>query len=161
MTELGASMKQSLSLKIVKSILRFLFKLVYRIEIDGMENYYKAGQRVVIVANHLSFLDAAIITSFLPDTLTYAVNTQVADMGWVKLFLKLVNAFPIDQTKPLVIRKLIKHVKQDIRCLIFPEGRITVTGAIMKIYEGPGLIADKAEAKILPICKKTSLCEEM
>ena len=145
-------MKQSLSLKIVKSILRFLFKLVYRIEIDGMENYYKAGQRVVIVANHLSFLDAAIITSFLPDTLTYAVNTQVADMGWVKLFLKLVNAFPIDQTKPLVIRKLIKHVKQDIRCLIFPEGRITVTGAIMKIYEGPGLIADKAEAKILPIC---------
>lgn len=145
-------MKQTLSLRIIRSILRFLFKLIYRIEIDGMENYYKAGKRVVIIANHLSFLDAAIITCFLPDTLTYAVNTQVADIGWVKLFLKLVNAFPIDQTKPLVIRKLIKHVKEDVRCLIFPEGRITVTGAIMKIYEGPGLIADKAHAKILPIC---------
>lgn len=145
-------MKQTLSLRIIRSILRFLFKVVYRIEIEGIENYYKAGQRVVIIANHLSFLDAAIITSFLPDTLTYAVNTQVADLWWVKIFLKLVNAFPIDQTKPLVIRKLIKHVKEDVRCLIFPEGRITVTGAIMKIYEGPGLIADKAGAKILPIC---------
>lgn len=139
-------------LRLVKTILRFLFRLFYRIEVEGMENYYNAGSRVVIVANHSSFLDAAIITCFLPDSLTYAVNTVIAEQWWAKPFLALVNAFPIDQTKPLVIRQLIRHVQQDVKCLIFPEGRITVTGAVMKIYEGPGLIADRAQAKLLPIC---------
>ena len=36
--------------------------------------------------------------------------------------------------------------------MIFPEGRVTSTGKLMKIYEGPALIADKCDAEILPIC---------
>jgi acyl-[acyl-carrier-protein]-phospholipid O-acyltransferase/long-chain-fatty-acid--[acyl-carrier-protein] ligase len=34
---------------------------------------------------------------------------------------------------------------------VFPEGRLSVTGALMKIYEGPALAADKADAALLPV----------
>ncbi len=137
---------------LLKEILRLILKFVYRVEVSGIENYYQAGNRVVIIANHSSFLDAALLAAFLPDKFTFAVDTQISKKWWVKFFLRLVDAFPLDPTNPIAIKSLIDYVKKDKKCVIFPEGRITVTGALMKIYEGPGLVADKANAMLLPIC---------
>lgn len=135
----------------LKMILRGLLTFCFRVEIDGLENYKAAGNRVLIVANHTSFLDALLLAAFLPDTLSFAVNTEIARRWWVRPFLLLVDAFSIDPLSPLATRTMIEQIRKDKRCVIFPEGRITVTGALMKIYEGPGMIADKAGAKILPV----------
>ena len=66
----------------------------------------------------------------------------------------MVDAFPMDPTNPMAIKSLIEFVRQNKRCVIFPEGRITVTGALMKIYEGPGLMADKAGGNYSPFVFK-------
>jgi acyl-[acyl-carrier-protein]-phospholipid O-acyltransferase/long-chain-fatty-acid--[acyl-carrier-protein] ligase len=136
---------------LIKSFLIWLFKTCYRVEVVGMEHYREAGDRVLIIANHTSFLDAAVMAAFLPDKLSFAIDTQVATKWWVKFFLKFVNAFPVDPGNPLATKSLIEYLRTNQRVVIFPEGRITVTGALMKIYEGPGLIADKANAVLLPI----------
>ncbi|MEO8965419.1 MAG: acyl-[ACP]--phospholipid O-acyltransferase [Gammaproteobacteria bacterium] len=137
--------------ELVKSFLIWLFKTLYRVEVRGLENYFAAGDRVLIVANHTSLLDAALIAAFLPDKLTFAIDFQYAQKSWVKTILKLVNTFPIDPTNSMAAKGLIEYLRRNHRVVIFPEGRITVTGALMKIYEGPGLIADKAHAQLLPI----------
>ncbi len=137
---------------LLKEILRFILTLVYRVDVIGLENFKQAGERVVIIANHSSFLDAALLAAFLPEKFTFAVDTQIAKKWWVRFFLRVVDAYPVDPTNPIAIKSLIEYVRQDKKCVIFPEGRITVTGALMKIYEGPGLIADKADAVLLPIC---------
>jgi len=49
------------------------------------------------------------------------------------------------------LREVILEAKKGHKVLIFPEGRITLTGSLMKIYEGPGMVAEKADARILPI----------
>jgi len=46
---------------------------------------------------------------------------------------------------------MVKSVRGGNTLVIFPEGRITVTGALMKIFDGPGMIADKADAPIVPV----------
>ena len=54
-------------------LLRSVLKLLYRVRVTGLEHYAQAGQRVLIVANHTSFLDAALLAAFIPDRLTDAV----------------------------------------------------------------------------------------
>ncbi len=135
----------------LKKILRWLLILLYKVDITGLDNYEKAGKRVLIIANHTSFLDPLLLGVFLPDDITFAINTQVSQRWWLKPFLRLSRVFPMDPTHPLSLKELIHHLQDDIKTVIFPEGRISVTGALMKIYDGTGMVADKSEAAILPV----------
>ncbi len=129
------------------AILRVLFK----VKVRDVENLQKVGDKAVIVANHVSYLDGLLLAAFLPGQLVFAIDTEQAKKWWVRIFLSLVEAFPMDPTNPMATKSLIKEVAKGKRCVIFPEGRLTQTGALMKIYEGPGMIADKADAPIIPI----------
>lgn len=135
----------------LRSFLRSMLKLCYRVHVEGQQHYEAAGDKALIVANHLSFLDAALIATFLPEKVIFAINTHVAKKWWMRPFLPLVKAFPLDPTNPMATKSLIDLVAKGNKCAIFPEGRITVTGSLMKIYEGPGMIADKSGAMVLPI----------
>lgn len=136
---------------LLRGFFRWLLTSLYRVKVKGLENYHHAGERVVILANHTSFIDALLLSVFLPDKLTFAINTHTAKNGWIRFFLRMVDAFPVDPTNPMALKSLIDFIKQNNRCVIFPEGRLTVTGALMKIYEGPGLVADRSAAVLLPI----------
>jgi len=135
----------------LRNIVKYILILLFRVEVKGGKNFEKAGKRVLIVANHLSFLDALLLAVFLPEKPLFAINTFMATKAWLKPFLFLADTFPLDPTNPMATKALIKEIKTDRKCVIFPEGRITVTGSLMKIYEGPGMIADKAEAMVLPV----------
>ncbi|TCV74246.1 acyl-[acyl-carrier-protein]-phospholipid O-acyltransferase/long-chain-fatty-acid--[acyl-carrier-protein] ligase [Methylomonas methanica] len=135
----------------LKIVLRWLLTLVYRVKVHGLENYAKAGNRVLIVANHTSFLDPLLLGVFLPDDITFAINTQISERWWLKPFLRLSKVFPMDPTHPLSLKALIHHLQNDTKTVIFPEGRITVTGSLMKIYDGTGMVADKSGATLLPV----------
>jgi acyl-[acyl-carrier-protein]-phospholipid O-acyltransferase/long-chain-fatty-acid--[acyl-carrier-protein] ligase len=138
-------------MKLFKLLLRGLLTVLYKVEVHGLENFDKAGKRVLIVANHTSFIDALLLAIFLPGKLTFAVNTYIAQSKLLRPFLALTDIFPMDPTNPLSSKSLIKYLKEDNRAVIFPEGRITVTGSLMKVYGGTGMVADKSEAQILPI----------
>lgn len=136
---------------VLKAFFSTLLKLFYRVEVTGLENLAKAGERAVLVVNHVSFLDGILLGTFLPGKPMFAINTQMAEKWWVKPFLSIVDAFPLDPTNPMATKAMIKAVKEGRHCVIFPEGRITITGALMKVYEGPGMVADKSDADIVPI----------
>ncbi len=135
----------------LKIVLHWLLKLVYKVKVIGLDNYAKAGDRVLIISNHTSFLDPLLLGVFLPDDITFAINTQISERWWLKPFLRLSKVFPMDPTHPLSLKALIHHLQNDTKTVIFPEGRITVTGSLMKIYDGTGMVADKSGATILPV----------
>ncbi|WP_395686661.1 acyl-[ACP]--phospholipid O-acyltransferase [Aestuariivirga sp.] len=133
------------------TIVRFLFRLFYRVEIKGAENYRAAGRRVVVIANHTSYLDGPLLSAFLPERACFAINTHVAARWWAKPAFLLADMIALDPANPLALRALVDNLKRGRKVVIFPEGRLTVTGALMKVYEGPAAIAGMAKARVLPV----------
>jgi acyl-[acyl-carrier-protein]-phospholipid O-acyltransferase/long-chain-fatty-acid--[acyl-carrier-protein] ligase len=136
---------------LAKAVVAWLLDVCFRVEVTGLENFEKAGDKVLIVANHQSFLDPALLAAYVPDRLTFAINTYIAKNRIIKYFTQLAETYPMDPGNPYAMRSLIDCVNDLKKTVIFPEGRITVTGSLMKVYEGPGMIADKSGAMVLPV----------
>ena len=127
-------------------VLRVLWRVLYRLQVNGLENLPPASAHSVIAVNHVSFLDAPIILSLMDEPPVFAIDHGIAKRWWIRPFLSLADARPLDPARPLATRALVEEVRAGRRLVIFPEGRITVTGALMKIYDGAALIADRSEA---------------
>ena len=132
------------------SILRFISKILFRVEVRGLENM-PTEDRLLIVANHESFLDGLLLGLFIPKKATFVVHTTVLKNWWYRQFLRLTPHLAVDPASPYAMKKVIKLLEAGKNVVIFPEGRITLTGSLMKIYDGPGFVAAKTGATILPV----------
>jgi acyl-[acyl-carrier-protein]-phospholipid O-acyltransferase / long-chain-fatty-acid--[acyl-carrier-protein] ligase len=135
----------------LRDLLTAIFRTFFRLEVTGLHNLAKAGSNPIIAVNHVSFLDAAVALSLLEREPVFAVDSVIAQQWWVRPFLKFTRAMPLDPTKPLATRALIHAVRAGDPLIIFPEGRLTVTGGLMKVYDGAAMIADKSEALLVPV----------
>lgn len=134
-----------------RDFISILFRAFMRLEVEGLENIRKAGPAPIIALNHVSFLDGALALALTEEEPTFAVDYTIAQAWWVRPFLKLCKFLPLDPSKPMATRTLIKTVKAGETLVIFPEGRITVTGALMKVYDGAAMVADKTGSMIVPV----------
>jgi acyl-[acyl-carrier-protein]-phospholipid O-acyltransferase/long-chain-fatty-acid--[acyl-carrier-protein] ligase len=131
--------------------LSIIYRTLFRIEVKGIEHLNNAGPNLIIALNHVSFLDAGLAMSLRNRKPVFAIDVGIAKQWWVRPFLKLTDAMPLDPMKPMAVRSLIDAVKAGKALIIFPEGRITVTGSLMKVYDGAAMIADKSDAEIVPV----------
>jgi acyl-[acyl-carrier-protein]-phospholipid O-acyltransferase/long-chain-fatty-acid--[acyl-carrier-protein] ligase len=136
---------------VLRGIVRTYFSVLHGVTVTGLQNYRAAGERVVICVNHQSYMDAALVAAFMPGDITFAVDTAIARRWWARPFLAPVDVFTIDPLKPMAIRDMVRMVRDGRKLMIFPEGRITRTGGLMKIYDGAGLIAERAGANIVVV----------
>ncbi|ETT06296.1 bifunctional acyl-ACP--phospholipid O-acyltransferase/long-chain-fatty-acid--ACP ligase [Providencia alcalifaciens] len=132
--------------KIIKKVLRFLF----RVEVIGNTNEFNQD-KCIITPNHVSFLDGVLIALFLPVKPVFAMYSSVATPKMIKRLKPYADIVALDPKNPLGLRHLVREVDKGRPIVIFPEGRITVHGSLMKIYEGAAFVAAKSGAKVVPI----------
>ncbi|VAW45155.1 2-acylglycerophosphoethanolamine acyltransferase / Acyl-[acyl-carrier-protein] synthetase [hydrothermal vent metagenome] len=131
-----------------------LFKALYRVEVKGLEHYHavdQSQQPLLIIANHVSSLDGPLIDLFLPGETCFMVDAGHTKKWHERFILSMTNYFKVDLQSPYAAKHMIKELKKGKQCMIFPEGRITTTGHLMKVYEGTGMVADKTDAMVLPV----------
>ena len=134
----------------MKTLLRLLCRILFRVEIHGKVNLPETG-KLLVIANHESFLDGLLLGLFLPIRATFVVHTTVLNNPIFRLLLSRVPHLAVDPTSPLAMKKVIRLLEAGEPVVIFPEGRITMTGSLMKVYDGPGFVAAKTGATILPV----------
>ncbi len=132
----------------VALIVRILFRMLFRVTVRGE---LQKHDKLLIVANHTSFLDGILLGAFLPVQPTWLVHTTIAKIWYFKLGLQFLPHLVVDSASPFVMKAVIGLLEAGKPVVIFPEGRITVTGTMMKIYDGPAFVAAKTGAAVVPV----------
>ena len=135
---------------VFKAFLRSVLRVVFRIERHGDMDVFH-NPRTLIVANHESFLDGLLIGLLLPVEAVFVVHTQIANRPVFALLLRFVPHLVVDSASPLATKQIVRLVESGQPVVIFPEGRITKTGSLMKVYDGAAFVAAKAGATIVPV----------
>ncbi|MCQ2913671.1 MAG: AMP-binding protein [Alphaproteobacteria bacterium] len=135
-----------------RSLIRTLFEMVYQVTVKNSANFTKAGHRVLIIANHTSKIDALLISAFMPERINVVLPIEIKDTIFAKVCKLFADVHILDIKDAMAMRPIISLLKSNKKVLVFPERRSSVTGSLMKIYPGIGIVAEKTNSMILPIC---------
>ena len=138
----------------MRNFVRFCLRVIFNIfkvrcNIQFDEN--KLPTKAVYISNHVSFLDPIMLFAFLPGNPVFALNGHLYRNKWIRMIMQTADVMPFNPIEPSDLKELIAKIDSGRCCVMFAEGRMTENGGLMKIYEAPGLAADKSGAPIVPV----------
>ncbi len=137
---------------VCKCLYKIRLKLVYRIEIHGLENVPK-DNNYIVCPNHLSTLDPPMIASFMPRSIAFMAKKELFDIPFLRWWLDWLGAFSVDRENlsPSTI-KTVEQIKKSNWVLgIFPQGTRGIPGELKGITKGFAGLARLTHCNILPM----------
>lgn len=133
----------------MKSFLRLLVRFFYRFEAHGTEVLATPGP-VLLLPNHTSWLDWLFLAVLLDDDWRFVTSSTTAETSWVhKKMMVNGRTFPVDTASPYAVKRMAEHLAGGGRLVLFAEGRISLTGSLMKLFDGTGFLVHKTGAKVI------------
>ena len=113
---------------------------------------YQKNERVIMIANHSSFLDVPILASCFNEILAYPIYPFWLNNWAIRVLGGLVaDMYAMKPGQSSSLAKVIHAIRQGQKCLIFPEGRLTDSGNLMKLFDGTVILAEHTQANIQPV----------
>lgn len=117
-------MKDTIFYKIISSLLRGLFLVLFRPNIKGFQNI-PTEKNYVLAGNHTKWLDPIMLIAIIPKQVHFLAKDSLFK-GITKPFLKGVGAIPVNRKihDHQALESAIKALKEKKVIGIFPEGTI-------------------------------------
>jgi len=133
----------------MRTFLRLLARLCFRFRAYDTAALATPGP-VLLVPNHVSWLDWLFLAAVLDDDWKFVTSSTTAETSWIHRKM-MVNArtFPVDNSSPYALRDMADYLERGGRLVLFAEGRITLSGSLMKVYDGTGFLIRKTGAKVV------------
>ncbi|HHS92440.1 MAG TPA: MFS transporter, partial [Campylobacterales bacterium] len=137
--------------EMIQLLLRFAFGLFYHVDVAGVENF-KRQKGVLLLGNHLSFLDWAFIQIAISRPIRFVIDRHFYNLWYFKPFLKFFGAIPISSRGG---KHALKSVEEALNngdvVVLFPEGTLSRNGQFSKFQKGFEIPAANAQdAVIIP-----------
>jgi len=138
--------------KVVRHIARFVVNLIFKVRITGAENIPKTGSAIML-ANHLSFLDAIILGMFFPRNIWFMSKSSQLYHWFLFWFLRIAGAFPVRRytVDVAAARNVIRLVNAGHIVGIFPEGERSWDGRMLPFKTGLIRMILALDQPIIPV----------
>ncbi|SCG83359.1 1-acyl-sn-glycerol-3-phosphate acyltransferase [Proteiniborus sp. DW1] len=135
-----------------RGLLLVIFRLAFRIELQGIENIPDKG-KVIVCSNHVSVLDPIIVGISIPRQIHFMAKKELFQNKFLSSLLGKLGAFPVDRDGAdlAAIRNSLKVLKCDNVLGIFPEGTRKKDEDADNAKPGIAMISIKGKAPIIPI----------
>jgi 1-acyl-sn-glycerol-3-phosphate acyltransferase len=141
--------------------MRFLawiyIRLMYRIEIHGVEKNVPDEGPALLVCNHVSYMDALILSSAIPRPIRFVMYYKIFNAPLTSWAFKAARAIPIagKNEDPELMQRAFDAVDNalaegELVC-IFPEGRLTTDGEIGPFKSGMERILATRPVPVVPL----------
>ena len=144
---------------LMRFICWLLIHTVYRLDKRGLENIPEEGAAVV-VANHVSFVDALVILAASPRPIRFVMDHGIFKIPVLSFVFRTGKAIPIASAKEdeallnAAYDEIARALEQGELVGIFPEGRITDTGELYPFRGGIRRIVERTPVPVVPLALK-------
>src|SRR5438045_5568408 len=129
---------------------RPLVRFFYRVHTIGLEHLPERG--FLLLPNHITWVDALVLQLASPRPIRYIIDQEFYHKLALKPFLRAVGCIPIDSRKARsAIRAATEQIAAGEIVCLFPEGQLTRSGTLLRLRRGYELIAQHANAKVVPV----------
>ncbi|HZV22444.1 MAG TPA: 1-acyl-sn-glycerol-3-phosphate acyltransferase, partial [Luteimonas sp.] len=134
-----------------------LVRVLYRLRARGIEEHVPDEGAALIVCNHVSYMDALILSASIPRPVRFVMYYRIFDIPVMKWIFRTAKAIPIAGARedPALMQRAFDAVDaalaQGELVGIFPEGALTKDGDIAAFKSGVEKILERAAAAGRPV----------
>jgi acyl-[acyl-carrier-protein]-phospholipid O-acyltransferase/long-chain-fatty-acid--[acyl-carrier-protein] ligase len=133
----------------MKTLLRWLFRILYHFRAHNVAELDTCGP-VLLLPNHVSWWDWLLVGLWLEEDWRFVTSSTTAEISWLhKRIMINRRTFPVDMASPFSVKRMAEYLRNGGRLVLFPEGRLSCTGSLMKLFDGTGFLIFKTRPKVI------------
>ncbi len=142
-------------IKLPQSLIRYVVRLImgfkYTLHVDGLK-HIKADKGILLLGNHISFLDWAILQMAYPKQIRFVMERSYYEKWYLKPFFNFFGVIPISSrgSKSALV-KVTEALNRGETVALFPEGHLSRNGQLGAFQRGFEIATKEVEdAVIIP-----------
>ena len=134
-----------------------LVRTLYRLRVQGVEQHVPDEGAALIVCNHVSYMDALILSASMPRPVRFVMHYRIFNIPVMRWIFRTAKAIPIAGAReaPVLMQRAFAEIDAALAAGelvgIFPEGALTKDGRIAKFKSGIERILEQRPVTVVPM----------